>query len=96
MHLSSASHQFICLFSLVILLCAFTSGVTSHDPKRPTCCTKEMLTDKDPLTQITSCNILRETSKCVEAVVFIDVFENMYCINPKAPWLNKRMKRLRK
>lgn len=26
MHLSSASHQLICLFSLVILLCAFTSG----------------------------------------------------------------------
>ncbi|XP_059380145.1 eotaxin-like [Carassius carassius] len=96
MYLSSASQQMICLFSLVIFLCAFTSGVISHDPKRPTCCKEEMLTDKEPLIKITSCNILPATRKCLEAVVFVDKDNWLHCIDPKAPWLSKRRKRLQK
>uniref|UniRef100_A0A673IS71 Chemokine interleukin-8-like domain-containing protein n=1 Tax=Sinocyclocheilus rhinocerous TaxID=307959 RepID=A0A673IS71_9TELE len=96
MHLSSASQQMICLFSLVIFLCAFTSGVISHDPKRPTCCKEEMLTDKEPLIKITSCYILPATHKCLASTVFVDKNNWLHCIDPKALWLSKRKTRLRK
>uniref|UniRef100_A0A671Q0X6 Chemokine interleukin-8-like domain-containing protein n=1 Tax=Sinocyclocheilus anshuiensis TaxID=1608454 RepID=A0A671Q0X6_9TELE len=103
MHLSSASQQMICLFSLVIFLCAFTSGgecpstiLISHDPKRPTCCKEEMLTDKEPLIKITSCYILPATRKCLASTVFVDKNNWLHCIDPKAPWLSKRKTRLRK
>uniref|UniRef100_A0A671MWK5 Chemokine interleukin-8-like domain-containing protein n=1 Tax=Sinocyclocheilus anshuiensis TaxID=1608454 RepID=A0A671MWK5_9TELE len=96
MHLSTASHQLICLFSLVIFLSAFTSGVTSHDPKRPTCCDMEMLTNIEPLRKITSCYILPATRKCLAAVLFIDKDDQLHCIDPKAPWLSRRIKRLQK
>ncbi|KAF4095732.1 C-C motif chemokine 34b.8 isoform X2 [Onychostoma macrolepis] len=92
MHLSSASQRMFCLFSLVIFLCAFTSGVISHDPKKPTCCRK--LTNKEPVVKITSCYILPATRKCLAAVVFLDKNNRLHCINPEAPWLSERIKRL--
>uniref|UniRef100_A0A672MKA2 Chemokine interleukin-8-like domain-containing protein n=1 Tax=Sinocyclocheilus grahami TaxID=75366 RepID=A0A672MKA2_SINGR len=98
MHLSSASQQLICLFSLVIFLCAFTSGgecpLTTALP--PTCCKEEMLTDKEPLIKITSCYILPATRKCLASTVFLDQNNWLHCIDPKAPWLSKRKTRLRK
>uniref|UniRef100_A0A672S3S8 Chemokine interleukin-8-like domain-containing protein n=1 Tax=Sinocyclocheilus grahami TaxID=75366 RepID=A0A672S3S8_SINGR len=104
MYLSTASHQLICLFSLVIFLSAFTSGgcffcllaVISHDPKKPTCCDMETLTNIEPLRKITSCYILPATRKCLAAVVFIDKDDQLHCIDPKAPWLSRRIKRLQK
>uniref|UniRef100_A0A9R1SL65 Chemokine interleukin-8-like domain-containing protein n=2 Tax=Cyprinus carpio TaxID=7962 RepID=A0A9R1SL65_CYPCA len=96
MHLSSASHQMICLFSLAIILCALTSGVISIDPKRPTCCNVETFNNTEPMKKITSCYILPATRKCLAAVVFIDKDDGLHCIDPNAPWLNKRIKRLQK
>nr|AXF84145.1 chemokine ligand 34b [Ctenopharyngodon idella] len=94
MHLYSAFHQMIILICLVMLLCAFTSGVTSHDPKKPICCTA--LTLHEPKMKIKSCYIIPPKGKCVGTVVFIDIINRLHCIDPKAPWLSKRQERLKK
>ncbi|XP_058621939.1 C-C motif chemokine 34b.8 isoform X1 [Onychostoma macrolepis] len=67
-------------------------SVISHDPKKPTCCRK--LTNKEPVVKITSCYILPATRKCLAAVVFLDKNNRLHCINPEAPWLSERIKRL--
>ncbi|XP_077100188.1 C-C motif chemokine 8-like [Siphateles boraxobius] len=96
MHLYSASQQLIVLICLVVFLCAFTSGVTSHDPKKPICCKEDTLTLEIPTTKITQCYIFPAIGKCAAAVVFTDKNKRSSCIDPKADWLSRRMKILKK
>ncbi|XP_073669307.1 C-C motif chemokine 4-like [Paramisgurnus dabryanus] len=87
MRLSLGSHQVLCLFCLVMLLCAFTSGVISHDPRKPICC--KVLRKKPVESNVTKCFFVSATPKCLEAVIFTDDKRRMHCIDPKAPWLNE-------
>ncbi|KAK7118539.1 hypothetical protein R3I94_022130 [Phoxinus phoxinus] len=96
MHLYSASQQLIVWICLVAFLCALTSGVTSHDPKKPICCKEDTLTLERPKIKITKCYIFPATGKCAAAVVFADQNNRSYCVNPKAEWLSIRMKHLKR
>ncbi|XDV47688.1 hypothetical protein PO909_017258 [Leuciscus waleckii] len=94
MHLYSASQRLMVMICLVAFLCAFTSGVISPDPKRPICCKEDTLTLEKPSIKITKCYIFPAKGKCAAAVVFTD--ENkMYCIDPKATWLQRRINNLK-
>ncbi|NP_001373498.1 C-C motif chemokine 34b.8 precursor [Danio rerio] len=105
MRLSSAFHQMIILSALLFLLCAFTSGDhllqvaypvptrdSRFDRKDTVCC--RTLTTNEPQIKINSCYFLQEISKCLKSVLFIDVKNKMHCIDPTAPWLEARIKRL--
>ncbi|XDV47694.1 hypothetical protein PO909_017264 [Leuciscus waleckii] len=68
MHLYSASQRLMVMICLVAFLCAFTSGVISHDPKRPICCKEDTLTFEKPSIKITKCYIFPAKGKCAAAV----------------------------
>nr|XP_055038951.1 uncharacterized protein LOC129426567 isoform X2 [Misgurnus anguillicaudatus] len=86
MRLSLGFHQILFLFCLVMLVCAFTSGVTSHDPLKPICC--KVLRKKPVQSNITQCYHVLAKAKCREAVILADN-RRMYCIDPNASWLNE-------